>query len=290
MTDSWLALLGHLRHAADSYGGDFPVSGLKPGPLLPAPAQKTSVKNPSTSAPAYRERPWEQSKPQRPASARRPNTNQEPTVSLLPASKRPKATGEPSEQMAALRTAVLPCSKCQLHKGANQVVFGEGNPNARVLFVGEAPGEAEDDTGRPFVGPSGKLLDKIIEKAMGMRREDVFIANVNKCRPPGNRDPEPLEIASCLPWLRDQIKIINPEVIVTLGRVAMWNLLGITDSMGRMRGKELDYEGIPVVATWHPAYLLRKPAAKADTWADIKRVNGLLGNPEVPTAENSGGQ
>jgi DNA polymerase len=192
--------------------------------------------------------------------------------------------------MAALRTAVLPCSKCQLHKGANQVVFGEGNPNARVLFVGEAPGEAEDDTGRPFVGPSGKLLDKIIEKAMGMRREDVFIANVNKCRPPENRDPEPLEIASCLPWLRDQIKIINPEVIVTLGRVAMWNLLGITDSMGRMRGKELDYEGIPVVATWHPAYLLRKPAAKADTWADIKRVNGLLGNPEVPTAENSGGQ
>ena len=161
-------------------------------------------------------------------------------------------------------------------------MFGEGSPTARVMFVGEAPGQVEDNTGRPFVGRSGQLLDKIIEKAMGMRREDVFIANINKCRPPGNRDPEPDEIAACMPWLRAQIAIIQPEVIVTLGRVALWNLLGVSESMGRMRGRKLDYEGTPVVPTWHPAYLLRTPSAKADTWEDIKRVNRMLGNPDVP--------
>lgn len=184
--------------------------------------------------------------------------------------------------LSALATEVAPCTKCKLHEGRRNVVFGEGSPTARVMFVGEAPGQVEDETGRPFVGRSGQLLDKIIEKAMGMRREDVFIANINKCRPPGNRDPEPAEIAACLPWLRAQIAIIQPEVIVTLGRVALWNLLGVSESMRNMRGRQLDYEGTPVVATWHPAYLLRTPSAKAETWVDIKRVNRLLGNPEVP--------
>jgi len=162
------------------------------------------------------------------------------------------------------------------------VVFGEGDPNARVMFVGEAPGQREDETGRPFVGRAGQLLDKIIQNAMGMRRQDVYIGNINKCRPPGNRDPEPNEVAACLPFIRDQVRLVGPEVIVTLGRVAAWNLLGTRDAMKNLRGRKLLYEGTPVVATWHPAYLLRNPAAKVGCWEDIKRVNRLLGNPEVP--------
>ncbi|MCB9872406.1 MAG: uracil-DNA glycosylase [Planctomycetes bacterium] len=176
----------------------------------------------------------------------------------------------------------MPCTMCKLAAGRTHLVFGEGSADARVMFVGEAPGQVEDETGRPFVGRSGELLDRIIENGMGMRRADVFIANINKCRPPGNRDPEPDEIAACLPWLRAQIEIIRPEVVITLGRVALNNLLGTAEPMRRMRGRDLKYQGIPVVATWHPAYLLRNPAAKAETWDDIKRANRLLGNPEVP--------
>ena len=150
------------------------------------------------------------------------------------------------------------------------------------MFIGEAPGYHEDQQGRPFVGKAGHLLDRIIENAMGMRRDEVYIANVNKCRPPQNRDPEPDEVTACLPHLRDQIRAIQPEVIVTLGRVAAQNLLSTTQSMGRLRGQELKYGDTPVVATWHPAYLLRQQSAKAETWQDIKRVNRLLGRPEVP--------
>ena len=282
MADHWLALLGHLHHAARSYGEDLPLAGLGPGPLLqeaPAPSPTASTAPPAAARRGQAvTRPWE--KPREVEGRGGPARSGSKT--LRPASDRPHTQGEPSERMAALRTEVLPCTRCSLRQGATQVVFGEGNPSARLMFVCEAPGQVEDETGRPFVGRSGELLDKILHNAMGLRREDVFIANVNKCRPPGNRDPEPLEIASCLPWLRAQIKIINPDVIVTLGRVAMWNLLGITDSVGRMRGRELAYEGIPVGATWHPAYLLRNPAAKAATWADVKRINRLLGNPEVP--------
>lgn len=291
MTDAWLALLGHLRHAADSYGGDLPLAGLGPGPLV-TPRAPTGRASRRAAVEAPRRAPSTRgstdSTRRRPAS-RRPRTDPPPAKILRPATSRPTiprdVDADPAERLAALREAVLPCTKCKLRQGARQVVFGEGSPTARVMFVGEAPGQVEDETGRPFVGRSGELLDKIIEGAMGLRREDVFIANINKCRPPGNRDPEPLEIASCLPWLRTQIEIIRPEVIVTLGRVAMWNLLGITDSMGRMRGRQLDYEGIPVVPTWHPAYLLRTPSAKRDTWEDIKRVNRLLGEPEDPNRE-----
>ena len=117
---------------------------------------------------------------------------------------------------------------------------------------------------------------------MGMQRAEVYIGNINKCRPPGNRDPEPDEVAACLPLIREQIRLVQPEVIVTLGRVAAWNLLSVQDPMKTLRGRTLLYDGIPVVATWHPAYLLRNPAAKAGTWEDIKRVNRLLGLPEVP--------
>lgn len=161
-------------------------------------------------------------------------------------------------------------------------MFGEGNQRARVMFVGEAPGAVEDQTGRPFVGPSGQLLDRIITGAMGLRREDVYIANINKCRPPDNRNPGPDEVAACLPFLQRQIELVQPEVIVCLGRIATQNLLGRTESTTALRGRELRYMNVPVVVTWHPAYLLRDPSHKRETWDDIKRVNRLLGRPEVP--------
>lgn len=249
-----------LRQAAERYGGDLgvPPARLDPTELAPLPTEEGAGAEAATPAPD--------------------NAGQ----ACGTAAAAPPA--DAASALAALREEVSPCSRCKLHKARLNLVFGEGDPDARVMFVGEAPGQVEDETGRPFVGRSGELLDKIIVNAMGMRRQDVFIANINKCRPPGNRDPEPDEIASCLPWLREQIRIIRPEVIVTLGRVALWNLLGTTESMRRMRGRELSYEGTPVVATWHPAYLLRNPAAKGDTWDDIKRVNRMLGNPEVPSA------
>jgi len=191
---------------------------------------------------------------------------------------------EAAAALQALRAEVLPCTRCKLHHGRKQVVFGEGNAQPRVLFIGEAPGAREDATGRPFVGPAGQLLDRIIQAAMGMQREQVFIANVNKCRPPDNREPEPDEVAACLPFLRRQVAILKPQVIVALGRTAAHNLLGTTVPMRALRGRELRYEGIPVVVTWHPAYLLRDPSHKRETWEDIKRVNRLLGLPEVPPA------
>ena len=163
-------------------------------------------------------------------------------------------------------------------------MFGEGAPDAEVMFVGEAPGKTEDETGRPFVGRAGQLLTRIIENAMGMPRREVFIANANKCRPPGNRDPQPDEIGACLPFLKRQIELVQPRVVVALGRVAANNLLGHSEPrpMRRMRGADLSFEGIPLVATWHPAYLLRNDSAKGETWADIKRVNRLLGRAEIP--------
>ncbi|MBL8756670.1 MAG: uracil-DNA glycosylase [Planctomycetes bacterium] len=181
-----------------------------------------------------------------------------------------------------LRREVLACTRCKLHTGRRHAVPGEGNPRARVMFIGEAPGEREDQSGRPFVGPAGQLLDQIITGGMGLQRKDVFIANINKCRPPGNREPEPDEVAACLPFLRTQVELVAPEVIVCLGRVAAQNLLGRTEAASKLRGLDLDYHGVPVVVTWHPAYLLREPDRKRETWIDIKRVNRLLGNPEDP--------
>ncbi len=246
-----------LRHAVDCYGADLPVP-------VPIPDRRATVDSTPT-----RSRPI----PAQPTTEPGGEPAGEPT---------PDAACVPEQSLQTLKDEVLPCTKCKLAKTRNQVVFGEGNPRARVFFIGEAPGANEDRTGRPFVGRAGQLLDRIIENAMGLRREEVFIGNVNKCRPPGNRQPAPDEVAACLPFLKRQVSIIRPEVIVTLGRVAAANLLSTTLPMGKLRGLQLSYEGIPVVATWHPAYLLRNPSAKAGTWDDIKRVNRLLGLAEVP--------
>jgi DNA polymerase len=179
--------------------------------------------------------------------------------------------------LAALRVEIGPdCSRCKLHTlGRKQVVFGVGNPNADLMFVGEAPGADEDIQGEPFVGRAGQLLTKIIE-AIELRREDVYIANVIKCRPPGNRNPEPDEVEQCEPFLFRQIDIIKPKVIVALGKFAAQCLLKTEAPISSIRGREFTYRDAVLIPTYHPAYLLRNPSAKRDVWEDMKRVRALL--------------
>jgi uracil-DNA glycosylase len=178
--------------------------------------------------------------------------------------------------MAAIREDLGDCTRCKLHTlGRKQIVFGVGNPNADLMFVGEAPGADEDVQGEPFVGRAGQLLTKIIE-AMGMKREDVYIANVIKCRPPANRNPEPDEVEQCEPFLFRQIDSIKPKVIVALGKFAAQSLLRTSDPITRLRGREFKYRDAILMPTYHPAYLLRTPSAKRDVWEDMKRVKHLL--------------
>jgi DNA polymerase len=171
---------------------------------------------------------------------------------------------------------VLACTRCALCHTRTQAVFGVGDPATRLLFVGEAPGFDEDRQGEPFVGRAGQLLNDII-KAMGLKRSEVYIANVIKCRPPQNRVPNPAEVGSCFGYLETQIEIIAPEVIIALGAVAAKALLGTTESMGRIRSRFHDYRGIPVMPTYHPAYLLRNPAEKRKVWEDVQLVMARLG-------------
>ena len=181
------------------------------------------------------------------------------------------------DALAALRVEIGPdCSRCKLHTlGRKQVVFGVGNPNADLMFVGEAPGADEDIQGEPFVGRAGQLLTKIIE-AIELRREDVYIANVIKCRPPGNRNPEPDEVEQCEPFLFRQIDIIKPKVIVALGKFAAQCLLKTEAPISSIRGREFAYRDAVLIPTYHPAYLLRNPSAKRDVWEDMKKVRALL--------------
>jgi len=175
-----------------------------------------------------------------------------------------------------VRNVLGECRRCCLWKERSHIVFGEGPPGARLVFVGEAPGREEDLEGRPFVGEAGKLLTKVIE-AMGLTRQDVYICNVVKCRPPRNRDPEKEEIATCIPFLRNQIGVIRPEVICTLGNVAAGGLLGREFKITRGRGEWLSYMDIALMPTYHPAYLLRNPSAKRQVWEDVKKIMKRMG-------------
>ena len=168
------------------------------------------------------------------------------------------------------------CTRCKLCHTRKNIVFGEGNPAARLMFVGEGPGATEDETGRPFVGRAGKLLDKMIA-AMGLKREDVYIANIVKCRPPGNRDPEPDEVKSCTPFLIRQIEIIQPDVIISLGAPASKFLFGQKSPMSILRGAVSMFRGARLIATYHPAFLLRSPGYKKEAWEDLKKAMALLG-------------
>ena len=181
----------------------------------------------------------------------------------------------------ALREELRDCRRCKLWQGRTNIVFGEGSPQARLVFVGEGPGREEDLQGRPFVGDAGKMLTKIITNGMGLSREDVYICNVVKCRPPGNRDPEQDEVAACLPFLTAQLAAIKPEVICVLGRVAGIVLLGKEFKITRDRGRWYSYNGIPLMPTFHPAYILRGTGREREikklVWDDIKQVMKRMG-------------
>jgi len=182
----------------------------------------------------------------------------------------------PDAALKAIRDDLGDCTRCKLHRlGRRQIVYGTGNPNADLMFVGEAPGADEDIQGEPFVGRAGQLLTKIIE-AIGLTRADVYIANVIKCRPPGNRNPEPDEVEQCEPFLFRQIDTIKPKVIVALGKFAAQCLLRTTDPITRLRGREFTYRDAILIPTYHPAYLLRTPSAKRDVWDDMKKVRSIL--------------
>jgi DNA polymerase len=182
----------------------------------------------------------------------------------------------PDEALRDIRADIGDCVRCKLHgMGRTQIVFGVGNPNADLMFVGEAPGADEDIQGEPFVGRAGQLLTKIIE-AIGLRREDVYIANVLKCRPPGNRNPEPDEVEQCEPFLFRQIDLIKPKVIVALGKFAAQCLLKTNDPITKLRGREYRFRDATLMPTYHPAYLLRTPSAKREVWQDMKRVKSIL--------------
>ena len=184
---------------------------------------------------------------------------------------------EKARALQALAEEAKSCVKCPLSEGRTNVVFGQGNPDARLVFVGEAPGYHEDQQGLPFVGRAGKLLDDILVKGMGIKRADVYICNILKCRPPQNRDPGPDEIACCLPYLQRQLEIIAPQVICCLGRIAAQCLLETKKPMKELRGHWHEYRGVKTMVTYHTAYLLRNPADKKKSWMDIQKVMAELG-------------
>ena len=182
-----------------------------------------------------------------------------------------------AEALAAIRTDLGECVRCKLHaQGRKQIVFGVGDPSADLMFIGEAPGADEDAQGVPFVGRAGQLLTKMIE-AMGFRRDEVYIANVLKCRPPGNRDPHPDEVESCEPFLFQQIQTIQPKVIVALGKFAAQTLLKTQDPISRLRGRIYEYRGAKLIPTFHPSFLLRSPGYKREAWEDLKQALAIMG-------------
>lgn len=199
-------------------------------------------------------------------------------------SKKPLSRNERIEQLAVVGNDVAQCMRCHdLALSRTNTVFGVGNPAARLCFLGEAPGADEDRQGEPFVGRAGQLLDKIIE-ACTLSRQDVYILNILKCRPPGNRNPKPDEAANCREFLNRQLAILRPEFICCLGSVAAQNLLDTTESIGKLRGRFHDYNGIRVLATYHPAYLLRNPSAKRQVWDDMQVLMHEMGI-KLPTKE-----
>lgn len=197
-----------------------------------------------------------------------------PAIVLSPEERRAR--------LAALAVEASTCTRCALGSGRKQAVFARGNPLSEIGFVGEGPGADEDEQGEPFVGAAGQLLDRMIA-AMGCGRDEVYITNIVKCRPPNNRKPEPAEMAACLPYLTEQIALVQPRAFVALGATAVQGLLGSTEGITRLRGKWKLYKGaLPVMPTFHPAYLLRQPSAKRDVWADLKEVLRFLGKSAPP--------
>lgn len=215
-----------------------------------------------------------------PATPRTPKPRQPPPPSTAPAGTAPVAAAvdlSGTTTLEELRVALGDCNRCKLCSGRTHIVFGVGNANADLMFVGEGPGRDEDLQAEPFVGRAGQLLTDIITKGMKLQRSDVYIANVVKCRPPNNRDPEPDEIAACRPFLQRQVEIVRPKVLVALGRFAAQTMLGTAVPISRLRGTWHEFAGIKLMPTLHPAYLLRNPEDKKLVWEDIQKVMGELG-------------
>ncbi len=198
-------------------------------------------------------------------------------ISHLPASQVDSKKTVPPENLtlADVRKELGDCKRCKLHRGRRTIVFGEGNEKASLMLIGEAPGYDEDVQGRPFVGKAGQLLTKILQ-SINLSREEVYIANIIKCRPPQNRNPEPDEILSCNPFLTKQITVIQPEIICALGTFSAQTLLGTETKITALRGKLFDLEGITVIPTYHPAFLLRNPERKREVWEDMKKIAELI--------------
>ena len=209
--------------------------------------------------------------------APKPAELKSPASPLVPPSSLFEAANKTArETLPIVRTDLGDCTRCKLHKTRNKIVFGDGSPKADLVFVGEGPGADEDAQGLPFVGRAGKLLTQMIE-AMGLKRPDVYICNVVKCRPPGNRQPEKDEVEACSPFLFRQLDVIQPKVIVCLGATAAQTLLQTNRGISHFRGEWLEYRGFKMMATYHPAYLLRNPAAKSEVWKDLQKVMAELG-------------
>jgi uracil-DNA glycosylase family 4 len=206
-------------------------------------------------------------------------TAEVPVARPLEVGSSPGAAGAAAETLADVRADLGDCRRCKLAGGRTNLVFGVGDPHARLVFVGEGPGADEDAKGEPFVGRAGQLLTEIITKGMRLRREDVYICNVVKCRPPGNRNPEPDEVEACEPFLIRQLRAIGPQVIVALGKFAAQTLLRAKTPITQLRGRWFDYHGIMLMPTFHPAYLLRNPGEKRVVWEDIQKVMRSLDLP-----------
>ena len=251
------------RHASV----ERPATPPKPSPPQPTQANKAGEPPPVLYQTAMPKKPVRKPSPDPPAPRETLFGDITPKDEL--------SLGQPGETFEDIRADIGECVRCPLHQGRTKIVHTEGDPKARLLFVGEAPGADEDATGRPFVGRAGQLLNKIIE-AIGLKREDVLIGNVNRCRPPANRTPTTEEARTCKPFLLREINIARPDVIVVLGNTAMKNLLDTKEGITRLRGEFQDYKGIKVMPTFHPAYLLRDPSKKREVWDDMKKVRDYL--------------
>jgi uracil-DNA glycosylase len=237
----------------------------------------------TVAGPASLEAPIKTSSPslhEKPVMARAA-TESRPLPPVLQGLVHPPSLFEASERVVGdtlerISSDLGECTRCKLHRKRNKIVFGAGNPHAELVFVGEGPGHDEDIQGLPFVGRAGKLLTQMIE-AMGLRREDVYIANIVKCRPPENRQPQEDEVATCMPFLVRQLSAIEPKVIVCLGSTAAQSMLGTKKSISAFRGQWFDFQGAKLISTYHPAYLLRNPNAKPEVWADLKKAMAVLG-------------
>lgn len=271
----------HLRYYAelgvDGISRD-PAWRQRPGASATSPGTEATNDAVPEPAPLVGEPP---EPPEGSGAAATPETT--PPLALAGASGAPRSAGR--ETLPMIRSDLGDCTRCKLHGGRTNLVFGVGNPSAELMFVGEGPGADEDIQGEPFVGRAGQLLTKIIE-AMGFTRADVYIANVVKCRPPNNRNPEPDEILECEPFLIRQMEAIRPKVIVALGKFAAQSLLRSAEPISRLRGEFHAFRDARVMPTFHPSYLLRNPSAKREVWEDMKKVLAALGR-EVPRSGGS---